>query len=230
MGQKVNPNGLRIGITRTWPSTWFARGKRFRDLLIQDVLIKKYIRGKMKEGGISEIYIDRSKKTAVTIHTSKPGVIIGKQGAAIDDLRKDLEKRFGGSFLVEIQEVRNPDADAEIIAENIQGQIERRMPYRRACKMAVEKAMQSGAIGVKITVSGRLNGAEIARTDNFKDGNIPLQTLRAQVYYARRHAITKYGTIGICVWISKGLVFKTVKDAQSSTLATAKTNASKSAA
>ena len=117
MGQKVNPNGLRIGITRTWPSTWFARGRRYRELLIQDVSIKKYIRTKMKEAGISEIAIERAKKTTVTIHTSKPGVIIGKQGAAIEDLRKDLERRFGGSFEVEIREVRNPDADAEIIAE-----------------------------------------------------------------------------------------------------------------
>ena len=222
MGQKVNPNGLRIGITRTWPSTWFARGKRYRDLFIQDVRIKKYIRGKMKEAGISEINIDRAKKTTVMIHTSKPGVIIGKQGAAIEDLRKDLERRFGGSFEVEIREIRNPDADAEIIAETIQGQIERRMPYRRACKMAIEKAMQAGAVGVKISVAGRLNGAEIARIDNFKDGNIPLQTLRASVHYARRHARTKYGTIGVCVWISKGLIFKSVKDVQSSALNTAK--------
>jgi small subunit ribosomal protein S3 len=222
MGQKVNPNGLRIGITRTWPSTWFARGRRYRELLIQDVSIKKYIRTKMKEAGISEIAIERAKKTTVTIHTSKPGVIIGKQGAAIEDLRKDLERRFGGSFEVEIREVRNPDADAEIIAETIQGQIERRMPYRRACKMAMEKAIQGGAQGVKITVSGRLNGAEIARTDSFKDGNIPLQTLRASVQYSRRHAVTKYGTIGVCVWVCKGLVFRNVKDVQSSALTTQK--------
>lgn len=218
MGQKVNPNGLRIGVTRTWPSTWFARGKKFRELLLQDVRIKRYLKTKLKEGGISEITIDRSKKTAVTIATSKPGIIIGKQGAAIEELKKDLEMRFGGSFDVQITEVRSPDSDAEVIAESVQGQIERRMPYRRACKMAVEKAMQAGALGVKIRVSGRLGGAEIARDEMFKDGNIPLQTLRANVQYAVRHAVTKSGTIGVKVWIYKGMVFKSVAHMQSSAL------------
>lgn len=221
MGQKVNPNGLRIGITHSWPSTWFARGRRYRELLVQDIQIKRAIQKQMKEGGVSLIEIERGKKVTVTIHTSKPGIIIGKQGAAIEELRQKLERRFGGSFLVEIREVRAPDADAEIIAETIQGQIERRMPYRRACKMAMEKAMQAGAQGVKISVSGRLNGAEIARNDNFKDGNIPLQTLRANVQFARRHAVTKYGTIGVQVWICKGLVFKNVQQVQSSALTTA---------
>ncbi len=218
MGQKVNPNGFRIGITHTWPSTWFARGRKFSDLLIQDVQIKKYIRKRVKESGISMIAIDRGKKVTVTITTSKPGILIGKQGAAIEEMRKDLEKRFGGSFLVEIQELRNPDADPEVIAETIQGQIERRMPYRRAVKMAVEKARQAGAEGVKITVSGRLNGAEIARDDLFKDGNVPLQTLRANIQHAKRHAITKFGTIGVQVWVYKGMVFKKIQQAQSASL------------
>ena len=220
MGQKVNPNGLRIGITHSWPSTWFATGRKYSELLLQDVRIKRYITGKMKEAGISSIEIDRGKKVTVTIHTAKPGVIIGKQGAAIEDLKKDLEHRFTGSFLVEVQEIRQPDADSEVIAESIQGQIQRRMPYRRACKMAIEKGMQGGAQGVKITVSGRLNGAEIARSETFKQGNIPLQTLRANVHYARRHAVTKYGTIGICVWVYKGMVFKKVQQAQSASLST----------
>ena len=218
MGQKVNPNGFRIGITHTWPSTWFARGRKFSDLLIQDVQIKKYIRKRVKESGISSILIDRGKKVTVTIITSKPGVLIGKQGAAIEEMRKDLEKRFGGSFLVEIQELRNPEADAEVIAETIQGQIERRMPYRRAVKMAMEKARQAGAEGVKITVSGRLNGAEIARDDLFKDGNVPLQTLRANIQHATRHSITKFGTIGVQVWIYKGMVFKKIQQVQSAAL------------
>ena len=159
MGQKVNPNGFRIGLTHTWPSTWFARGKKFRDYLIQDVQIKRYITGKLKEAGISKIEIERGKKIAVAIHTSKPGIIIGKQGAAIEDLKKDLERRFNGSFEVDIREIRNPDANPHVIAETIQGQIQRRMPYRRAAKMAMEKAMQSGALGVKISVSRRLNRA-----------------------------------------------------------------------
>ena len=218
MGQKVNPNGFRIGITHTWPSTWFAKGRKFSDLLIQDVQIRLTIRQRVKESGISMIAIDRGKKVKVTITTSKPGVLIGKQGAAIEEMRKDLEKRFGGSFLVEIQELRNPDADAEVIAETIQGQIERRMPYRRAVKMAIEKARQAGAEGVKITVSGRLNGAEIARDDLFKDGNVPLQTLRANIQHAVRHSITKFGTIGVQVWIYKGMVFKKIQQVQSAAL------------
>ena len=218
MGQKVNPNGFRLGVTHMWPSTWFARGKKYRDLFLQDVEIKRHIRTKLKDAGLSDLFIERAKKTTVTIHTSKPGVIIGKQGAAIEDLRKELERMFGGSFEVVIKEIRTPDADAEIIAETIQGQIQRRMPYRRAVKMSIEKAMQAGAIGIKVTVSGRLNGAEIARDDLFKDGNVPLQTLRANIQHAKRHAITKFGTIGIQVWVYKGMVFKKVAQVQSSAL------------
>jgi small subunit ribosomal protein S3 len=220
MGQKVNPNGARLKITHSWPSTWFAKGAKYRDLFLQDIRIKRYIRERMRDAGISEIEIDRSKRVSVVIHTSKPGVIIGKQGAAIEELRQDLERHFGGAFDVNIQEIRNPDADAHVIAETIQGQIQRRMPYRRAAKMAIEKAMQSGALGVKVKVSGRLNGAEIARTELFKDGNIPLQTLRANVQFAVRHARTTYGTIGVKVWIYKGMVFKKVQQAQSAALPT----------
>src|SRR3989338_8245315 len=151
MGQKFNANGLRVGIIQSWTSTWFAKGGKYRTLVLEDVKIKRYLRTKLKEAGISLIEIDRGKKVAVVIHTSKPGIIIGRQGAAIDELRKDLEKRFGGTFGVEIREVRNPDADAEIVAETIQGQIQRRMPYRRAVKMSLEKAMKGGAVGVKVT-------------------------------------------------------------------------------
>ena len=218
MGQKVNPNGMRLGITHSWPSTWFASGRKYRDLLVQDVRIREHIKKRLKEAGISSIEIERSKKTSITIHTSKPGVIIGKQGAAIEELRQDLEKAFGGSFEVNIQEIRNPDGDAEVIAETIQGQIQRRMPYRRAARMAIEKAMQSGVKGIKISVAGRLNGADIARSELFKEGNIPLQTLRADVQFARRHAVTTFGTIGVKVWIYKGMVFKKVREAQSASL------------
>lgn len=218
MGQKVNPTGFRIGITHSWPSTWFARGKKFRDNLVQDTEIRRYVMNRYKESGISLIEIERGKKIAVFIHTSKPGVLIGKGGAAIEELRKDLDRKFHGSFEVDVRELRAPDADAHVIAETIQGQIQRRMPYRRAAKMAIEKAMQSGALGVKIGLSGRLNGAEIARTDSFKEGNIPLQTLRANIQFATRHAVTKYGTIGVQVWVYKGMVFKNVQQAQSSAL------------
>jgi small subunit ribosomal protein S3 len=218
MGQKVNPNGFRIGFTHTWPSTWFARGKKYGEFLLQDVLVKRFIREKYKEAGISLIEIERTKKVVVTIHTSKPGVLIGKQGAAIEELRKELERNFHTTFAVEIQEIRTPDVDAAVIAETIQGQIQRRMPYRRAVKMAVEKAMQAGAIGIKVTVSGRLNGAEIARDDLFKEGNVPLQTLRANIQHAKCHALTKFGTIGVQVWVYKGMVFKKIKQIQSATL------------
>ena len=218
MGQKVNPNGFRIGITTTWPSTWFAAKKKYRTLFLQDVLIRRYIHSRIKDAGITRIDIERTKKVSVAIHTSKPGIIIGKQGAAIEELRKDMERRFGGSFEVNIREVRNPDAEAVVIAENIRGQIERRMPYRRACKMALEKAMQAGALGVKIRVSGRLNGAEIAREEMFKEGNVPLHTLRANIQFAVQHARTTYGTIGVKVWVYKGMVFKQIQEAQSASL------------
>lgn len=218
MGQKVNPNGFRIGITHTWPSIWFAKGKKYRENLIQDVQLKRYIMGKMKDAGISEITIEREKKTNVKIKTSKPGVLIGKQGAAIEDMEKDLNKRFASNFHVEVEEIRTPDSEAAIIAETIKGQIERRMPYRRAVKMAIEKAMQAGAIGIKVTVSGRLNGAEIARDDLFKEGNVPLQTLRANIQHATTHAMTKFGTIGVQVWVYKGMVFKKMQQMQSASL------------
>lgn len=218
MGQKVNPNGFRIGFTRTWPSMWFAERGRYRKLLLEDLRIRRFLQKRLKEAGVSLIEIERTKKVSVVIHTSKPGVIIGRQGAAIEELRLILEKEFGGTFAVEIREVRNPDADAEIVAETLQGQIARRMPYRRAVKMALEKAMQAGAVGVKVSVSGRLNGAEIARSDLFKEGNIPLQTLRANVQFARRHAVTKFGTIGVQVWMYKGMVFKTMRHLHTSSL------------
>lgn len=218
MGQKVNPNGFRLGITHSWPSTWFATKKKFQDNLLADVRIRRFIDVKYKDSGISLIEIDRGKKTSILIHSSKPGVLIGKQGAQIEELRKILEKKFGGSFEINVHEIRAPDADAFCIAESIQGQIERRMPYRRACKMAMEKAMAAGLIGIKIGVSGRLNGAEIARTDSFKEGNVPLQTLRANIQFATRHAITAYGTIGVQVWVYKGMVFKKIREANAPAL------------
>lgn len=209
---------MRIGFTRSWPSLWFAEGNRYRTFLLEDLRVKRFLRKRLRDAGISLIEIERGKKVTLFLHTSKPGVVIGKQGAAIEDLRKELERALGGSFAIEIREVRNPDADAEVIAETIQGQIERRMPYRRAVRMAVEKAMQGGAIGVKITVAGRLNGAEIARYELFKEGNVPLQTLRANVQHSTRHAVTKFGTIGIQVWVYKGMVFKNIQQVASHAL------------
>ncbi len=218
MGQKVNPNGFRLGITHSWPSSWFGEKDKYREMFLSDVRIRRFLQKKFKDAGISLIEIDRSKKISVLIHTSKPGVIIGKQGAAIEDLRKLLQDTFGGSFEINVHEIRNPDADAFCVAESIQGQIQRRMPYRRACKMALEKALQSGAIGIKVSISGRLNGAEIARSEIFRDGNVPLQTLRANIQFATKHAVTTYGTIGIRVWIYKGMVFKKMKEATSASM------------
>ena len=218
MGQKVNANGFRLGITHSWPSTWFATKGKYRSMFLDDVRIRRYLQKKYEDAGVSEIAIERGKKVSILIHTSKPGVVIGKQGAAIEDLRKELERKFGGSFEINVQEIRNPEADSYCIAENIKGQIERRMPYRRAVKMSIEKAMQAGLLGIKVSVSGRLNGAEIARSEIFKQGNVPLQTLRANIQQATKHAITTYGTIGVQVWTYKGLVFKKVQDVKSSSL------------
>lgn len=218
MGQKVNPIGFRLGITTSWPSTWFAGKKKYSQLFREDVLIRRYIKNRVKDAGISRIDIERTKKVSVAIHTSKPGVIIGKQGAAIEELRKDLEREFQEPFEVNIREVRTPDIDAFVIAETIKGQIERRMPYRRAVKMSLEKAKGAGALGVKVRVSGRLNGAEIARSELFKEGNVPLHTLRANVQFAVAHARTTYGTIGVKVWVYTGMVFKKVQEAQSASL------------
>ena len=218
MGQKVNPNGFRLGITTQWPSMWFAGRKKYGRLFRDDVFIKRFIVKKVKDAGVSRIDIGRTKKVSIAIHTSKPGVIIGKQGSAIEELRKDLEREFHEPFEVNIREIRNPDADAYVIAETIKGQIERRMPYRRAVKMALEKATQAGALGVKVRVAGRLNGAEIARSELFKEGNVPLHTLRANIQFAVVHSMTTYGTIGIKVWVYTGMVFKKVQEAQSASL------------
>ncbi|HLD08198.1 MAG TPA: 30S ribosomal protein S3 [Candidatus Peribacterales bacterium] len=218
MGHKVNPNGFRLGITTEWPSKWFAGRKKYGQLFREDILIKRFITNRIKDAGISRIDIERTKKVSVAIHTSKPGIIIGKQGAAIEELRKDLEREFQTPFEVNIREIRNPDVDAYVIGETIKGQIERRMPYRRAVKMALEKATQAGALGVKVRISGRLNGAEIARAELFKEGNVPLHTLRANVQFAVLHAKTSYGTIGVKVWVYLGMVFKKVQEAQSASL------------
>jgi small subunit ribosomal protein S3 len=218
MGQKVNPIGMRIGITSTWPSAWYASKGKYRQWLLDDTMIRRFIKERIPDAGISLIEINRTKKTSVLIHTSKPGVVIGKQGAAIEDLRRDLERKFGESFEVNIREVRSPDADAVVIAETIKGQIERRMPYRRAAKMAIEKAMQGGALGIKVCISGRLNGVEIARDVSFKEGNIPLHTFRSNIQFAVEHAKTTYGVIGVQVWVYKGMVFKKIKDAETAAL------------
>ncbi len=209
MGQKANPNDVRLGITSTWPGKWFAEGKAFQKKLHQDIRIRKYLMKKLPDAGIARVEIERtSTHTAILVYSSKPGVIIGRSGTAIEDLKKELNRKFEENFDLSIKEVKNPDLDAVIIAESVGYQLTRRVAFRRAAKGAVRKAMDAGAKGVKVEISGRLNGAEIARREFFLEGKIPLQTFRADISYCTHRADTTYGTLGIKVWIFRGEIFR----------------------
>lgn len=209
MGQKVNPKSLRLGIIETWDSKWFANRKNFAKYLHDDIALKKAIHEKLKTAGVTKIEIQRSaKKVLVNIHAAKPGLIIGRQGIAIEDLRDMLSKKFNQNIDVNILEVPNPDVSALLLGQLVAEQIQKRIAYRRAVKMAIQKAIEAGAKGVKIQTSGRLNGVEISRDETFREGNVPLHTLRADIDYAHVNAFTTYGCIGIKVWVYKGLVFK----------------------
>ncbi|MBN1494413.1 30S ribosomal protein S3 [Candidatus Peregrinibacteria bacterium] len=209
MGQKVNPIGLRIGINRTWDTKWYANKKKFAKILHQDIAIEKLLRKKMNDAGVSKIEILRTANAVtINIHTSKPGVIIGRGGETIEALREELEKKFNNKFTVNIVEIKQPALDARLTADSIAKQIEKRISYRRAAKMAIEKALEAGAQGVKVRASGRLNGVEIAREEFYSKGKIPLHTLRSDIDYAYIPAVTTYGTIGVKVWIYKGDIFK----------------------
>lgn len=208
MGSKVHPIGLRVGINRTWDSKWFATKRSYAKILHADLKIRQVILDKLKEAGVSQIEILRNaNQVTINIHTSRPGIVIGSQGAAIEALRRDLESKFHEKFNLNIKEIKKPYQDAAILAELVGKQVEKRIPYRRACKMSIERSMESGAKGVKINVAGRLNGVEIARSEFFAAGKIPLQTLRSDIDYAYFRAITTYGTIGVKVWIYKGEIF-----------------------
>lgn len=208
MGSKVNPIGLRIGIIKTWDSKWFAGKRTYAKILHQDLMLRKFILERLKEAGVSQIEIQRNaNQVTVNIHTARPGLAIGSQGAAIDNLRRDLETKFHDKFNINIKEIKKPYQDAYILAELVGKQVEKRIPYRRACKMAIERAMESGAKGMKVKVAGRLNGVEIARREFFAAGKIPLQTFRSDIDYAYYRAITTYGTIGVKVWLYKGEIF-----------------------
>jgi small subunit ribosomal protein S3 len=212
MGQKVNPHGLRIGIIKDWDTKWYANDKNFSELLVEDVEIRKYIKKKLYISGISRIEIERAaNKIKVNVHTAKPGLVIGKGGAGIEDLRKELEKLTQKSVLINITEVKAPEVNAQLVAENIASQLERRISFRRAMKQAMSRAMKLGAKGIKTSVSGRLGGAEIARTEHYHEGTIPLQTLRADIDYGFAEADTTYGKLGVKVWIYKGEVLPAVK-------------------
>ena len=204
MGQKVNPYGIRLGINKTWSSRWFSKNE-YTKLLHQDLEIKKYVEKKLKNASISKINIERAaKKLRLSIYSSRPGIIIGKKGADIETLKNDLSKMSNLEVFLDIKEVRKPEVEARLVAENIASQLEKRISFRRAMKKAVQSAMRLGAKGVKIVCSGRLGGAEIARTEKYHEGSVPLHTLRGDIDYATAEAETTYGICGIKVWINKG--------------------------
>jgi small subunit ribosomal protein S3 len=208
LGQKVNPIGLRLGIVKTWESRWYA-GKKYADYILEDYNIRKFIKKKLYHAGISKIEIERSaKRVRLRIFTSRPGIVIGKKGSEIALLKKELEKIVSHEIIIDIQEVRKPEMDAQLVAENIALQIERRVAFRRAMKRGMSSAMRFGAEGIKIICSGRLGGAEMARTEQYREGRIPLHTLRADIDYGFVEARTTYGIIGIKVFIFKGEILK----------------------
>ena len=206
MGQKVNPHGLRVGVIKDWDSKWYAEAD-FADCLVEDYKIREYLKKKLYSAGISKIEIERAAdKVKVIVHTAKPGVVIGKGGADIEVTKKELQKTTGKKVNVDIQEVKRPDKEAQLVAENIAAQLENRVSFRRAMKSCMGRAMKSGALGIKTAVSGRLGGADMARTEFYSEGTIPLQTLRADIDYGFAEADTTYGKMGIKVWIYKGEV------------------------
>ena len=204
MGQKVNPIGLRVGINRTWDSRWYAN-KDYADLLHEDLKLRAYLHERLLQAGCSRVVIERPhKKCRVTVHSARPGVVIGKKGADIEKLRADLAKMTGGEVSLNIIEIRKPEIDAKLVAEGIAQQLERRVAFRRAMKRAVQSAMRLGALGIRINCGGRLGGAEIARMEWYREGRVPLHTLRADVDYGQATAKTTYGTCGVKVWVFKG--------------------------
>ena len=207
MGQKVNPRGFRIGITEGWQSKWFA-GKEFARFIGEDVKIRRFVKSKLQAAGIARVEIERAAaRVKINIHTAKPGLVIGKKGKDIEDLRKELKSLVSRDVTLSIIEARKPDMDAQLVAEGIAFQLQRRVNFRRAMKEAVSRAQRAGAEGIKIRVSGRLNGAEIARTESTRDGRVPLHTLRADIDSGTAEANTTYGIIGIKVWVFKGEKF-----------------------
>lgn len=211
MGQKVHPKGLRIGIIRDWDAKWFAE-KDFADLLIEDIEIREFIKKKLFLAGISRIELERAaNRIKVTIHTAKPGIVIGRGGAEVEALRKQLEKKTGKNVNVNIVEIKVPELDAQLVAENVAAQLVKRVSFRRAMKQAVSRSMRMGAQGIKISCSGRLAGAEIARTEWYNEGKVPLHTLRADIDYGFTEANTTYGKIGVKVWLYKGEILPEAK-------------------
>ena len=212
MGQKVNPHGLRVGVIKNWDSRWFEKDETFGDTLVSDYNLRSYLKKSLFSAGIPKIEIERDNdRVRVFIHCAKPGMVIGRQGAEIEKLKATIEKKVGKPASVNVVEVRNPDMSAQLVAESVASQLERRISFRRAMKLSIGRTMRMGAKGIKIAVSGRLGGAEIARTEQYHEGTIPLQTLRADIDYGVWEANTTYGKIGVKVWIFKGEVLPDVK-------------------
>ena len=210
MGQKVNPHGLRVGVIKDWDSRWYASDADFSDYLVEDYNIRKYLKKKLATAGVSKIEIERaSDRIRVIVFTAKPGVIIGKGGTEIDKTRAEIEKMTGKKVKMDITEIKRPDRDAQLVAENIAQQLENRVSFRRAMKSCMGRTMKAGALGIKAACSGRLGGADIARTEFYSEGTIPLQTLRADIDYGFSEADTTYGKVGVKVWIYKGEVLPT---------------------
>ncbi len=206
MGQKVNPNGLRVGVIKDWNSKWYAE-KDFADNLVEDYTIRKYLKKRLYSTGVSKIEIERaSDRVKVTVYTAKPGLVIGKGGAEIEKIKNDLSKKVGKKVMVDIKEIKRPDRDAQLVAENIALQLENRISFRRAMKSTMQRTMRAGAKGIKTACSGRLGGADIARKETYSDGTIPLQTLRADIDYGFAEADTQYGKVGVKAWIYNGEV------------------------
>ena len=216
MGHKVHPNGFRLGVYRAWEANWFAVDKDYTKLLHEDLEMRRVILKRLHNAGIAKIETERSSNAqmTVTIHTAKPGIVIGKGGASVDQLREDLEKRFGNRVRISIQEIKQPELDAQLVAENIASQIERRISYRRAMKQSILRTMRSGAQGIRIALGGRLRGSEMARREWDREGRVPLHTLRANIEFGRATAKTTFGMIGVKVWIYKGLVKITPRGGQ----------------
>ncbi len=213
MGRKVNPVGFRLNVTKNWEGRWFARGKDYRDNLAQDFAIRQMIYKDADKAGVSRVEVERFPgKVKVIIHTAKPGILIGRKGESVKKVRADLEQLTGKKIDLEIKEIKSPDIDALLVAQNLAGQIERRVSYRRAMKRALQQAMRQGAQGIKVEVQGRLSGAEMARSVWLREGRVPLQTLRADIDFARAEALTTYGRIGVKVWVYKGEISAPVEE------------------
>lgn len=213
MGQKVNPHGLRVGVIKDWDSKWYADKRTFNEYLVEDHKIRKFVKNKLFISGVSRIEIERAaNRIKLSIHTAKPGMVIGKGGSGVEELRKDIEKMTGKSVVINVEEIKIPELDAQLVAENIASQLERRVSFRRAMKQSIQRTMRFGGKGIKTSVSGRVGGADMARTEGYSEGTIPLQTLRADIDYGFAEADTTYGKLGVKVWLYKGEVLPTKKE------------------